>query len=105
MFRAFVIVIIHYYHKASDLVSLSNCFHGAVSNLEMWQFLSSCLYYPLLWNLKFRYCVRKSLHLNSILSQLQPVHICRPRFSNIHFNINFTSTPLSSNCKERLNFE
>lgn len=56
------------------------------------------LYIKHLWNLKFHYHDHKNLPLNLILSQLIPVQIFTPYYSNIHFNILVKSTPTFPKC-------
>jgi hypothetical protein len=40
----------------------------------------------LLWNLKVHYCFHKIPQLDPIVSQISPVHIVTPYYSQIHFN-------------------
>ena len=47
---------------------------------------------PILWKLKFRYCVYKKPS-NCVLSQTNPVHALASYFLEIHFNIMLPSTP------------
>jgi hypothetical protein len=47
----------------------------------------------LLWSPKFHYRVHKNLPYVYIRSQMNPIHILQPYFSNIHCNIILLSNP------------
>jgi hypothetical protein len=49
-------------------------------------------YSPPLWNSKVHYCVLKSLSLEPILSQFNPVHTLTTNFFQINFYIILPST-------------